>query len=233
MDGDARKGGEQGNAYKSLELPVYLDGVIQDKERTATAHVPEPNAVISPSFLAHIVLVSTRLPEMKRWYRDVLGAQFMFESEKMVFLTFNEDHHQVAIFQHDGIAPDKGIDPEICGLHHVAFTYGSLGDLVRTYKRLKGLGILPMRSINHGTTLSNYYLDPDNNRIELQCDTFPSREALNAYLASRAFNRNPIGVLLNFDEVVERFDRGDDPRQICDPSGVHHGKEDEHGRPAL
>ena len=141
MDGDARKGGEQADAYKSLELPTYLDEVIQDKERTGTAHVPEPNAVISPAFLAHIVLVSTRLPQMKQWYRDVLGAQFMFESEKMVFLTFNEDHHQVAIFQHDKIVADKGVEPELCGLHHVAFTYGGLAELVHTYKRLKALGI--------------------------------------------------------------------------------------------
>jgi catechol 2,3-dioxygenase-like lactoylglutathione lyase family enzyme len=233
MDGDARKRGEPADAYKSLQLPSYLDEVIEDKDRTATAHVPEPKAVVSPAFLAHIVLVSTRLPEMKQWYRDVLDAQFMFESEKMVFLTFNEDHHQVAIFHHDKIRADKGVDPEVCGLHHVAFTFANLADLVHTYKRLKGIGITPMRSINHGTTLSNYYLDPDNNRIELQCDTFPSREELNKYLASRAFNRNPIGVLLNFEEVVERFERGDDPWEICSPTGVRHGQEDEQGRPTL
>lgn len=231
MDGDAERTAPE--PYKSLHLPSYLDSVIGDKDRTETARVPEPNDVVSPAFLAHVVLVTTRLQAMKRWYSDVLGAEYMFVSEKMAFLTFNEDHHQIAIFDNDKIAADKGVEPDVCGLHHMAFTYQGLAELVHTYKRLKGLGILPFRSINHGTTLSNYYLDPDNNRVELQVDTFPNKADLNRYLAGRAFNRNPIGVLLDFEEVVERFERGDAPLEICSPSLMHHGEEDEAGRPTL
>ncbi len=233
MEKDIHHVREDAEGYKSLQLPSYVPDVIHDKDHTATARVPDPNAVVSPAFLAHIVLVTKRLPEMKAWYRTVLGAESMFDSDKMIFFTFNEDHHQVAIFDHDGIRPDKGVEPEVCGLHHVAFTYATLADLVHTYKRLKGEGILPMRTINHGTTVSNYYLDPDNNRIELQVDTFPNKEELNRYLTGRAFNRNPIGVLFDFEEVVERFDRGDDPWEICSPYLMRHGLEDEDGKPTV
>ncbi len=233
METDFHRVRDDAEEYKSLELPSYVPDVIHDKDRTETARVPDPTETVSPAFLAHIVLVTRRLPEMKQWYRTVLGAGSMFESEKMIFLTFNEDHHQVAIFGHDTIEADKDVEPTVCGLHHVAFTYAMLGDLIHTYKRLKAEGILPMRTINHGTTLSNYYLDPDNNRIELQCDTFPNKEELNKYLSSRAFNRNPIGVLLDFEEVVERFDRGDDPWEICSPYLMHHGQEDEDGKPTV
>lgn len=233
MEGDLHKVRDGAEAYKSLDLPAYVPLVIGDKDRTATARVPEPNTVVSPAFLAHIVLVTTRLAAMKRWYRAVLGAEAMFESEKMIFLTFNDDHHQVAIFEHDGIAADKAIEPAVCGLHHVAFTYDSLTDLAHTYSRLKAEGIVPIRTINHGTTMSNYYADPDNNRIELQCDTFPNKEELNRYLTGRPFNRNPIGVLVDFAEVVERLERGDDVWEVMSPYLMRHGKEDENGNPTI
>jgi catechol 2,3-dioxygenase-like lactoylglutathione lyase family enzyme len=233
MDRDYHSVREDAEEYRSLALPTYVSDVIRDKDRTATARVPERSDVISPAFLAHFVLVTTRFGTMKDWYRTVLGAGVMFESENMVFLTFNDDHHQVAIFDSDKVEANKGLDPTICGLHHIAFTYASLHDMVKTYTRLKAEGIEPYRTINHGTTLSNMYADPDNNRIELQCDTFPDKDELNRYLEGRAFNRNPIGVLLDFEEIVERFERGDDEWEILSPYLVHHGKEDADGNPTL
>ena len=219
--------------YKSLKLPPYLGEVIKDKASTRTARVPEPDSDVRPAFLAHIVLATTRMQEMKRWWTTVLNAKPMFDSDKTYFITFNDDHHQVAIFENDKIRADKGVEPEVCGLHHVAFTYASLADHIHTYKRLKAAGILPMRSVNHGTTMSNYYVDPDNNRAELQTDTFPNKDELNKYLATGGFNRNPIGVFLDYEEVVARFDRGDDPWEILSPYLIRHGHEDDEGNPAL
>jgi hypothetical protein len=37
---------------------------------------------------------------------------------------------------------------------HIAFTYRSLEALIATYTRLKAVGILPWRAINHGPTVS-------------------------------------------------------------------------------
>ena len=129
----------------------------------------------------------------------------------MEFITFDDEHHRVAIFKRDRLK-EKSAAADTAGMHHVAFTYGSLADLVATYKRLKAQGIVPVRTIHHGITVSNYYLDPDNNRVELQVNAFASKDKLNAWLARRGFNDNPIGVLFDFAELVERFDAGADPR---------------------
>ena len=75
----------------------------------------------------------------------------------------------------------------------MSYTYASLEDLVATYERLKGLGIEPYWTIDHGPTTSLYYRDPDGNQVELQIDNFDSIEALHEYFRSGAFNENPIG----------------------------------------
>ena len=69
--------------------------------------------------------------------------------------------------------------------------YAGLGDLLATYLRLKAHGILPHWPINHGVTTSMYYRDPDNNRVELQIDNFPTAEELQDYFRSAAFAANP------------------------------------------
>ncbi len=94
------------------------------------------------------------------------------------------------------------------GLHHTAFTYGSVGDLLHTYRRLKGRGIEPYWTINHGPTTSMYYRDPDGNRIELQIDNFATAEEGQAWMHSPAFDRNPIGVEYDPDELVRKFRSG-------------------------
>lgn len=44
--------------------------------------------------------------------------------------------------------------------------------LFDTYARLKGEGIVPHACLDHGLTMSFYYLDPDGNSLELQYDLF-------------------------------------------------------------
>ena len=140
----------------------------------------------------------------------------MMSGKEMEFITFDDEHHRVAIFQRDRLK-EKSAAADTAGMHHIAFTYGSLADLVATYTRLKAQGIVPVRTIHHGITVSNYYLDPDNNRVELQVNAFASKDKLNAWLARRGFNDNPIGVLFDFAELVERFDAGADPATLLLP----------------
>ena len=72
----------------------------------------------------------------------------------IAFATFDEEHHRVA-FLDRGF--DKGPDPEVNGVDHVAFTYDSLGDLLTNYVRLRDQGIMPERTIIHGLTTSFYF----------------------------------------------------------------------------
>lgn len=162
------------------------------------------DACIVPAKFAHFVLRTSRLEEMKRWYQTVLGARVQFANEMIAFLTYDEEHHRLALIGRPGLA-DAG---KTAGLDHVAYTYSSMGDLLATYKRLKAAGIKPVWCVNHGPTTSMYYRDPDGNRVELQIDNFPSLEALNGWFHSGEFAKNPIGVEYDPDRLVEKFESG-------------------------
>ncbi len=183
-------------------------------EETATARVPDPaTETVRPAYLAHVVFQTDRIAEMSAWWRTVLAGAPTFSSDALEFITFDDEHHRVAILKRDAVRP-KAKDAAVAGVHHIAFSYASLADLVSTYKRLEREGILPVRTIHHGITVSNYYLDPDDNRVELQVDAFPDKQTLNDWLAGRAFNDNPIGVLFDFEELVQRFEAGEAPERL-------------------
>ncbi len=160
----------------------------------------------APIKLAHVVFRTGRLAEMRDWYRTVLEARVVFENPFIAFETYDGEHHRVAFV--DRKATEQPA-PNACGVEHVAFTYASLGDLLGTYERLKGLGITPYWRINHGPTTSLYYRDPDCNQIELQIDNFASAAELEAFFRSGAFEENPIGIEFDPDRLLERLRRGD------------------------
>ena len=119
----------------------------------------------------------------------------------ITFLTYDEEHHRVAIANLPGLLPRPRF---FAGVEHFAFTYANLGELLATYRRLKREGITPYWCVNHGGTTSMYYADPDGNAVELQVDNFQKREDLNAFLYGPAFATNPIGVDFDPDALVER-----------------------------
>lgn len=163
-------------------------------------------AVISPARLAHIALRTNKLQEMIDWYCTVLGAHVAFASDKLAFLTYDEEHHRIALIAVQDYPPR---DPTVCvGYYHTAFAFNSLHDLFATYVRLKDLGIEPYRSINHGPTVSFYFTDPEGNQIEFQVDSFPDPETTNAWLRSDAFQRNPIGIEFDAQDMLEKLKAG-------------------------
>lgn len=187
---------------------------IRMTQAAITAKVPSTNATVSPAYLAHVVFYTHRFTEMTAWYRTVLGADVTMQGERIAFLTFDAEHHRVAIVRRDDLAdaPEKTV-----GFAHAAWTYGSLSDLVATYERLGGEGIHPVWEINHGPTTSIYYADPDGNRTELQVDNFPSVEALNGWFATGAFDRDPIGVEIEFADICRRFHAREPVRDLLRP----------------
>lgn len=169
------------------------------------AHLPEPTSVISPAKISHYGIRTTRLAVMRNWYTTVLGASVAFESDKVCLITFNSEHHRVALLHvDDAHAPF----PDRSGLEHVAFSYAKLGDLVSTYERLKEADINPNACINHGTTTSIYYSDPDGNRLELLVDNFPDVEGLQAWYATGAHERHLHGAPFDADALAQMFHGG-------------------------
>lgn len=174
---------------------------------------------IAPEKLAHIVLRSADAARLVDWYCTVLEAQVALSNPAISFLTYDEEHHRIAIAQTPGVAPARSAT----GLDHFAFTYRDADELFATYDRLKAIGIAPFWCINHGPTLSFYYRDPDGNRVELQIDLFADVAATNAWFAQSDFAANPIGVTFEPDALIARYRAGEDrntlfARQVIDPA---------------
>jgi catechol-2,3-dioxygenase len=161
---------------------------------------------LAPTKLAHFVRRTSRFEEMLHWYQTVLAAEIVHSDGVLAFLTYDDEHHRIAIAGLPGL-PDQ---PALAaGTDHIAFTIGDLGDLLYTYARLKREGIEPYWCVNHGPTTSMYYKDPDGSRIELQVDNFPTAEETNRWMQSGEFAANPIGVVFDPEALLARYRAGE------------------------
>ncbi|NIJ37483.1 catechol 2,3-dioxygenase-like lactoylglutathione lyase family enzyme [Sphingopyxis panaciterrae] len=167
--------------------------------------------IIPPAKLAHFVLRTFRFEEMVSWYKLVMHAKPAYENPGLSFLSYDEEHHRIAIVAIPGLQEQDGTD---VGLHHIAFSYNSLHDLLDNYAQLKALGIVPAWSINHGPTTSLYYRDPDGNHLEFQVENFDTVEESTEFFFTEAFEINPIGVEFDPDVLRERLLAGDDEAEL-------------------
>jgi catechol-2,3-dioxygenase len=176
--------------------------------RTAIPATAAERGRIAPVKFAHIVFRTAQKDAMVAWYQTVFEAKPALDNGFLTFLTFDDEHHRIAVVGMPGLEP-KGAHS--AGMEHCAFTYASLGDLIATFERLRNAGIVPYWCINHGPNLSFYYRDPDGNQVELQIDVFDSRAAVDAWYAESDFATNPIGVKFDPDDLIRRFRAGEAP----------------------
>ena len=169
------------------------------------ARRPLTDKPVSPSLFAHFVLRTSYRDALRDWYCTVLNARVVFENDFISFITYDDEHHRVAFINVPGL--QKAAD-DAWGLSHVAYTFGDLGELLATYRRLKDKGIVPVRPINHGPTVSMYYRDPDGNSVELQVDAFKTKAEAAGYFHSAPFAQNPIGVAFDPDKMVADYEAG-------------------------
>jgi len=162
--------------------------------------------VSSPKKLSHIVLQTNRRREMIDWYCSVLGAEVLFEADRISFISYDDEHHRVAFLDPGPLAERQ---TDAAGLNHVAFTFGSLDDLIDNYQRLKELGIRPHRCVNHGVTSSMYYHDPDHNQVELLVDNFATAVEGKNYMRQRSINdKHPVGIAYDPEDFVAQVRDG-------------------------
>ena len=164
----------------------------------------------SPSKFAHVVYRTRQIEAMRAWYLAVLEAEVSFENRHMAFLTYDDEHHRVAI-----MSDRRATDPvdRAFGVDHVAFAYDSLEELLDTHDRLAAVGIDPIWAVNHGPTTSLYYRDPDGNKVELQIENFDTLEEANQFFRSEAFASNPIGVEIDVEVIRKGLESGE-PREV-------------------
>ncbi len=182
--------------------------------QTLALNLPETaqaRGKIAPAYIAHVVFKTPNFKRMVEWWCTVLEAQPAMQNDDLAFLTFDGEHHRVAIIN----VPALLRQPRAMrGLDHVAFTYRSLEDLLATFKRLKDLGIVPVWAINHGPTTSLYYADPDGNKAELQIENFDSAQDMLEWAGKGEFTDNPIGVDFDPQELYQRLQAGTPDAQL-------------------
>ncbi|HET6474034.1 MAG TPA: VOC family protein [Pseudomonadales bacterium] len=170
------------------------------------ARLDQTRGPIAPVQLAHVVRRTNRFDELVDWYCTVLGAKVVHSNGMLAFLTYDQEHHRIAIARLPNLVEQAD---NAAGTDHIAFTHADLGDLLNTYVRLKALGVVPYWCVNHGPTTSMYYKDPDGSRVELQVDNLPTAESVDRWMRSPAFAANPIGVIFDPDALLERYVAGE------------------------
>ncbi len=152
--------------------------------------------------LHHVNLKTTHTQEMIDWYSTVVGLTTVFQFPGGAWLTNDAANHRLALLASSKMSddPDKIVHT---GIHHLAFEYATFDDLLNTYTRLKELGIMPHMCLDHGMTLSFYYVDPDGNSVELQVDNFGDWAQSQEWMrTSPNFAADPIGTFVDPDQIV-------------------------------
>lgn len=178
----------------------------RNNQTNMATHNDSTAKVLSPARLAHVVLQTSQFKPMVAFYKAFLGAHATYENEVLSFLTYDEEHHRVAIGHMPGASPKV---PTSAGLAHMAFTFETLGDLLKAYRQRKARGIMPIWSVNHGPTTSIYYQDPDGNQVETQVDNFPTVQEANEFMNTAEFAENPIGADFDPEDLIKKLENGE------------------------
>jgi len=164
--------------------------------------------------LHHVTLKTNRVDEMVQWYGLAVGMTANHQSRFGAWMTNDAANHRVALLAHPALSDDPDKVPHT-GMHHLAFEYADVGQLLETFDRLSAHGILPHAGLDHGLTTSLYYLDPDGNSVELQADNFGDWAASSEWMrAAPEFDVNPIGVPIDPDQLLAAWRDGADAAEL-------------------
>jgi catechol 2,3-dioxygenase len=175
--------------------------------------VLDSETILKPT-LHHVNLKTRQVQAIIDWYGIVVGTTPNFQFDQGAFISNDEANHRIALLSHPDLADDDN-KVHHTGMHHMAFEYDHLDGLLGTYVRLKRAGILPHVCLDHGLTTSFYYQDPDGNSVELQADNYGDWARSTEFIRNDPkFASNPIGSLVDPDELAKLREQGVEPREI-------------------
>ena len=187
-----------------------------EQQQTSPAQETSIEEVIIPARLHHVNLKAYHFEEMRAFYTALIGIHPVAEVGTFGWYTFDTANHRLALMHLPTFSERV---PESAGMHHMAFEYDALADLMKTYLRLKKIGVVPAGCLNHGMTTSFYYRDPDGNYVEMQVDNFgPDPAVSTAFMHTPPFLANPIGVPINPESYVTAWQQGATLRELHERS---------------
>ncbi|KAK6211425.1 biphenyl-2 [Colletotrichum tabaci] len=163
-----------------------------------------------PSQIAHLGLRTKNREKLIKFYQTLLGATVVLENDFISVLTWDQEHHRLAII-HDATAVPK--QPNSSGMDHMALKFDSLADLLQVYRLAKEDGVEPKFCLNHGATTSLYYLDPDNNEVEIQIEGFDNVEDMQKHMKSLDPEKVR-AVRFDAEDLLRRFEAGEDDETL-------------------
>jgi catechol 2,3-dioxygenase-like lactoylglutathione lyase family enzyme len=183
---------------------------------TLTEHVlvdENGRRVITPE-LHHFGAATTRNQEMQDWYRKVLGFDLVLRTGEsyvdeavMNFVTNDGAHHR-GVFISTPFLTDDDHKLDQSRIHHLAWSYASIGDLLESWDRIAALGIEPTICVCHGVSFAFYYKDPDNTTVELQTDAFTEPGSALEFMKSDRMKANPMGGYVDPANLVKAVKAG-------------------------
>lgn len=167
----------------------------------------------TPKF-AHIVFQTSQPKEMIDWYCTVLAAHVVYEDTGLGFITFDEEHHRIAFIKTPMPLDIK--TPTTASMHHSAYTFDTIDDLLERYEQLRDQGIRPAVCIAHGVTTSMYYRDPDRNMVEIQVDRFAEPEQATAYMNGPEYAADSLGPAFDPERMLQARRAGTSVQELSD-----------------
>lgn len=135
----------------------------------ATPLEPNDNPIDSGVDIGHVHMKTADLKVVEEFYVDVLGFNVIARMPNAIFIAAGSYHHHLAFntWQSEGGQPPL---PTNTGLYHIAIRYPSRKALADALKRLNDANH-PLDGLSdHGTQLSLYLRDPEQNGVELYWD---------------------------------------------------------------
>lgn len=167
----------------------------------------------TPKF-AHIVFQTSQPKDMIDWYCAVLDAHVVYEDDGLGFITFDDEHHRVAFIK--APIPLETKTPTTASMHHAAYTFASIDQLLERYVLLREKGIRPVVCIAHGVTTSMYYRDPDRNMVEIQVDRFAEPDEATAYMNGPEYAADSVGPAFDPDQLLQARGAGASVEELSD-----------------
>ena len=175
-----------------------------------------------PDDFHHIAFKTTNYEAMVSFYKNLFGCEPLYQSDQMSFLTYDNEHHRIAIANTSEILKDLNLIermimkfklflnkkiPSIQGLDHVSYRINPIEKWFDFYFSAKERGLKPLWTINHGWISGIYYEDPDGNLVEIFFEHFRSAEEFKENI-SPDFEDEPIGTNMDIEVLYKMFKSG-------------------------